>query len=193
MFFGMVISISRNVYQDQKVDRLASDLAALRQESRRDIAELRDSQSASLEQDLVRIDQLSSEVAKTNDDALRQATTLANKTKLDLARTVEQRHQEMLTAISDLRADLRSDVRARASDPVRDAPTARWDIQRARTDLAVANVAPAAKPSTPPATDSLVAAPEEPASAPSTKKKHFWDKLNPFNRKKQETAVSGAQ
>jgi hypothetical protein len=40
---------------------------------------------------------------------------------------------------------------------------------------------------------SLAAVSDEPSTTPGAKKKHFWDKLNPFGKKKQEIAVSGAQ
>ena len=193
LFFAMFISISRNVYQEQKVDRVAQDLSSLRQDSQKQIAELRDAQSASLEQDLLRIDQLSSEVAKSNDNAMREATALASKTKSDLARTVEQRHQEMITAISDLRADLRTDIRARASSAGHAAQTASTDAGSSRAEAAAANSTAAVKAANPPVAASLAAVPDEPGTEPSAKKKHFWDKLNPFGKKKQETAVNGAQ
>jgi hypothetical protein len=191
-FFGMVISLSRNVYQDRKLGQLESDFAGLRQQSQKQIGELRDAQSASLEQDLLRLDQLSTQLTKTNEDVLRQATSLANRNKSDLIKTVEQRHQEMISAISDLRADLRSDTNAKLNQPA-PAPKLRLnqEPQHPATEVVLANSTPA-----PPATASPVslassAVHDDESPAPSPKKKKFWSRLNPFSRKKPESGANG--
>jgi hypothetical protein len=191
-FLGMLISLSRSVYQDQKLNLLERDLDLARQQSQKEISELRDAQSASLEQDLLRLDQLSTELAKTNEAVVDQATTLANRTKLELSRTVEQRHQEMIRAISDVRADLRSEPNIRASEPVHDGPKANQASARATSEAEPTNSAPVANSTTSTATVASGESRDDQSAAASPKKKRFWEKLNPFNKKKQDASVNGA-
>ena len=68
LFLGFLVSLFANIRQDQKTERLALDLATLRQENQKQITVLRDAQSASLEQDLLRLDQLTTQVQKTSED-----------------------------------------------------------------------------------------------------------------------------
>jgi hypothetical protein len=191
LFLGLLVALSANIRLQRRTDALAQDLATLRQESQKQVATLRDAQSASLEQDLLRLDQLTTQLQKTSEDELQEAASLASRTRAELTKTVEQRHQEMITAISDLRADLRSTTNARASQlnppqkPDRDAaprPSGASDLSPATT---------AVNSPAPPAT--LVSADKDrDDSSPSqSPKKGFWSKLNPFSRnksKKQETA-----
>jgi hypothetical protein len=188
LFLGLLIALGANVSQDRRIAGLAQDLDALRLEDQHDIAALHAAQSASLEQDLLRLDQLTDQLQKNSQDELRQAVSLANKTRAELARTVEQRHQEMITAISDLRSDLRSDVNTRASQ-LKQIPVSHPD-SRAATQLRVSSAASADNPPAAPA--SLVGEKkdhaEEAAPAP-VQRKGFWSRLNPFGRnqnKKQE-------
>jgi hypothetical protein len=189
LFLGLLVSLTANVREDRRMNALAADLATVREESQKQIAVLRDAQSGSLEQDLVRLDQLATQVQKTSQDEMQEAAALANRTRAELAKTVEQRHQEMITAISDLRADLRTEVRASQSNsvqkPDRDAPQASGSFPPATA---------AAKPAIPAAT--LVSEETDrdaQSSAPPAQKRTFWSKLNPFGRnksRKQETSDS---
>src|SRR5579863_4510607 len=81
LFLGLLVSLSTNIRQDQKTQRLAQDLATLRQDNQKQIAALRDAQSASLEQDLLRLDQLTTQVQKTSEDEVQQAASLATRTR----------------------------------------------------------------------------------------------------------------
>lgn len=190
-FLGMLLSLSYAVYQNQKLDRLSRDFNLLRQQSQKDISDLRDAQSASLEQDLLRIDQLSAQVDKTNQTLLDQATTLASRTRAELAKTVEQRHQEMIRAISDVRADLRADANAKASQPAKGFQQNLNPIsQRDTKEVVAANSALAANSTTPTASVASTAVHEDDSPAPEPKKKHFWSKLNPFKQKKQQDSSS---
>jgi hypothetical protein len=193
LFLGLLVSLAANIREDRKMNALAGDMATLRAENQKQVAVARDAQSASLEQDLLRLDQLTTQVQKTSQDELQEATTLANRTRAELAKTVEQRHQEMIMAISDLRADLRSEVNAKASQlnqvqkPDRDAPQT---VSGSDFPAATAAGRPAISVAT------LVADEtdrEQERSPPAAQKKTFWSKLNPFGRnriKKQETADS---
>lgn len=193
LFVGLVVSLAANVRQGRKTDSLLVDLATVRQETQAQIAELRQAQSAFLEQDLLRLDQLTTQLQKVDEDEQQQAVSLTSKIRSDLAKTVEQRHQEMITAISDLRADLRSAATLRAPGvndlrkPAIDASSVNGAVHFA----AVTAVDNSARP--PEALVSTETPPKEQATALPAQKKRFWSKLNPFtwNRnKKQETGAS---
>jgi hypothetical protein len=189
-FFGMVIALSRMVYEEQKIDQLQRDVRLLSLQSQQEISDLRNAQSASLEQDRLRLDQLSTQLTKTNQDVLDQAKTLANRTKSDLAKTVEQRHQEMIRAISDIRSDIRPGTNANAAASARVAPTVSAEVETGSGEVDVVNSS-AANRSSSSATVASSDAHEDPPPAPSPKKKRFWERLNPFGRKKQEAGANG--
>ncbi|MGP0072907.1 MAG: hypothetical protein ACLPWF_13360 [Bryobacteraceae bacterium] len=179
LFFGFLVALFANIRQDQKTERLAADFATLRQENQKEIAALRDAQSASLEQDLLRLDQLTTQVQKTSEDEVQQAASLASRTRAELARTVEQRHQEMITAISDLRADLRSEANSRTSQP---------NVQKPITeDVPVPVVADFSAPPAASLISQQKPSEEQPTPSP-VQKKSFWSKLNPFSRHSQHTS-----
>ena len=99
LLLGIALLFGGGVYQDQRANGLARNLASVRQDTQKQIAELRAAQTASLEQDLLRLDQLTAQVQTTSGDILRQSTLAADRTKAELASTVEQRHQEMIRAL----------------------------------------------------------------------------------------------
>jgi hypothetical protein len=193
-FFGMVIGLSRMVYEEQKIDQLQRDLQLLRLQSQQEISDLRNAQSASLEQDLSRLDQLRTQLSKTsaakaNRDVVDPAKTLAGPTKSDLSKTVEPRHPETIGAVSDVRSDVRPGTNAHATAPAREAPIASAEVQAGSGESDAVN-SPAGNRSSS-ATVAPGDAREDPPAAPSPKKKRFWEKLNPFGRKKQESGANG--
>jgi hypothetical protein len=191
LFLGVVLSFCGNIYQDQRAEALARNIAAVRQDTQTQIAALREAQTASLEQDLLRLDQLTGQVQKTSEDILHQSTLAADRTKAELARTVEQRHQEMIRALSDIRSDLRATVAARQSQGPRDIQDASSQPERPTSEAAVANRTLVSNSSDQSALTPADTEAGEPAQAPETsKKRQFWSKLNPF-KKKQATAASG--
>jgi hypothetical protein len=189
-FFGMVIALSRIVYEEQRIDQLQHDFHLLRLQSQQEISDLRNAQSASLEQDLLRLDQLSTQLTKTNQEVLDQAKTLANRTKSDLSKTVEQRHQEMIRAISDVRSDIRPGTNANATAPARAAQTVSAQAEAGSGEVDAVNSSAANRPSSS-ATVASGDAHEDPPAAPSPKKKRFLERLNPFGKKKQEAGSNG--
>jgi hypothetical protein len=194
LFLGLVVSFAMNVTQDKKIDSLTLDLAALRQENLKQIAELRDAQSASLEQDLLRLDQLATELQKSNQDELHQAASLANRTRAELARTMEQRHQEMITAISDLRADLRSEANVGAAQlkTTQQVQTAHREALPGgvESDSSVANAAShlALTQATLVSEEKNREEQAEQPTPSATAKKGFWSRLNPFSRRSPRTS-----
>ncbi len=186
---GLLVSLAANIRQDRKTNALAMDLATLRQDSHKQMAALREAQSALLEQDLLRLDQLTTQFQKSSEDELRQAASLASRTRAELAKTVEQRHQEMITAISDLRMDLRSEANARENERNE---VQKLDAEVTRNNRVADASAATAPPATPPAR--LVSEEknsDEQASQPPAQKKGFWSRLNPFSRNKTKKQDSG--
>jgi len=195
LFLGLAVSLALNLRQSRKTNELTSDVAALRQQSESEIAELRQAQSASLEQDLLRLDELSTQLQKNDQDEQDEAVSLSNKIRSELAKTVEQRHQEMITAISDLRADLRTAASVRAAS-VSDLSKPAAGPAHATTGVQFTGVAAADPPAVPAGALVSSAAPSEEQITPlPAKKKSFWSKLNPFGRsknKKQENTASSS-
>lgn len=180
---AVLILFGTNIREQQKTDALARALATYRQDSERQITELHQAQSASLEQGLIRLDQLTADLQKTEEETQREAQSLTNRMRSELSRTVEQRHQEMIKAISDLRADVRA-ASAR--------PNHNGDVEQQR-ELASASGAtlissPGAAPEQTQSSANAVMHGERRDDQPvasATRKKTFWSKLNPFSRKKK--------
>lgn len=182
---GLVVLLAANVRQDRRAGRLEQDLASLRQQTQKQIAELRDAQSATLEHDLLRISDLT-ELLQKSQDELQQATSIANLRRAELGKIIEQRHQEMITAISDLRADLRSAAAAKTSHPV-PVQSPKPGVLDASAALRVSSLVQANVPADPVA--KLISEKDAEAADAPPQKKGFWSHLNPFsrNKKKQES------
>jgi len=194
LFLGVVLSFCGNIYQDLRAEALARNIASVRQDTQKQIAELRAAQTASLEQDLLRLDQLTGQVQKTSEDLLRQSTLAADRTKAELAKTVEQRHQEMIRALSDIRSDLRATVTAKQNQSPRDIQEASAQPERNAAEAPVAIRTLVSNSSGQPALSPAGAEAGEPNQPPETgKKKQFWSKLNPFKKKVATAASSTSQ
>ncbi len=192
LLLGIVLSFAGNIYQDQRAAALARNIAAVRQDTQKQIAELREAQTASLEQDLLRLDQLTGQLQKTSEDILHQSTLAADRTKAELARTVEQRHQEMIRALSDIRSDLRATITAKQSQGPRDIQDASSQPEHPTGEASIVSRTSVSNSSNQPEVTPAVTDAGEPAQSPeASKKKQFWSKLNPF-KKKQATAASSA-
>jgi hypothetical protein len=190
LFLGIMLSFCGNIYQDQRAEALARNIASVRQDTQKQIAELREAQTALLEQDLLRLDQLTGQVQKTSEDILQQSTLAADRTKAELARTVEQRHQEMIRALSDIRSDVRATINVKQNqgpNNIQDA-SAQPERPAVETPVAIRTLVSNSNQSvlTPVDTDA-----REAAQPPETgKKKQFWSKLNPFRKKAAPAASS---
>jgi hypothetical protein len=183
LFLGLVVAFATNVTQDKKIDGLTRDLAAVKQETQKQVALLHEAQSAALEQDLLRLDQLNIQLQRTEDEQRKQAANLANQTRAVLAKTVEQRHQEMIKAISDMRADLRSQAEARASMSQAQRPDA--DPPKSSGASEASNVTAANNSASAAAEASEEKAGDDASNTTAPQKKSFWSKLNPFGRNKK--------
>ena len=184
---GLVVLLAANVKQDRKAGRLEQDLASFRDQTQKQIAELREAQSATLEHDLLRIEDLN-ELLQKSQDQVQQATKAANQRRAELGRLVEQRHQEMITAISDLRADLRSEADAKAShrNPAQSPKPGMLDASAA---LRVSSQVQADAPADPVA--KVISENDAEATEAPPQKRGFWSRLNPFSRNKKKQEGSG--
>jgi hypothetical protein len=186
---GLIVSLAANVRQDRKADRLGQDLASLRQQTQKQIADLREAQSATLEHDLLRINELTELLEKSNEDELHQAASIASHTRAELGRMVEQRHQEMITAISDLRADLRSEAAAKTSHPlpVQSPKPGGLDASAALRVSALVQPNPPADP-----VAKVISQTDAEETYAPPQRKGFWSHLNPFSRNKKRQDPGGA-
>jgi len=186
---GLVVSLAANIRQEQKTQELAEDLTALRLKSERSLADLREAQSALLEQNVRRLDQMTTELRNATEDEKQLAAMSAGRVRSELKKAVEQRHQEVVAAISDLRGDLKTEANARVSQ-LNELEQADRDAQRAAAVDAV-SVDHSAAGSAAIAADTKTAD-EQPAPA-AEKKKGFWSRLNPFSRTKKHESASVGQ
>ncbi len=185
---GLVILLGANVRQDRRAGRLEQDLVQLRAQTQSQIAELRDAQSATLQHDLLRIHDLTVLLQKSQDQ-IQEAALIANRRCAELGRIVEQRHQEMITAISDLRADVRAEADAKTSHPI-PVQSPKPGALDAGAALRVSSLVPADAPAGPVA--QLISANDAEATSAPPPKKGFWSRWNPFSRnKKKQEAGSG--
>lgn len=185
---GLVVLLAANVREDRKAGRMEQDLATFREQTQKQIAELREAQSATLEHDLLRIEDLNALLQKSQDE-LQQATRVANQRRAELGRIVEQRHQEMITAISDLRADLRSEADAKASHAA-PAQSPKPGVLDAGAALRVSSQVQASAPADP--VSKLISEQDAEATYAPPQKRGFWSRLNPFSRNKKKQEASGA-
>jgi hypothetical protein len=193
LFLGIMLSFCGNIYQDQRAEALARNIASVRQDTQKQISELREAQTALLEQDLLRLDQLTGQVQKTSEDILHESTLAADRTKAELARTVEQRHQEMIRALSDIRSDVRATINVKQNQGPNNIQDANAQPERPAVETPVAIRTLVSNSNQPVLTPADTDA-REAAQPPETgKKKQFWSKLNPFRKKAAPAASSTSQ
>ncbi len=192
LFLGLVVSFGANIRAEHEIGDLTMDLQTLREESQRQLAALREAQTTSSGQDLARLDQLTTQLQRANEEDRQKIAESTTKMRSDLTKTVEQRHQEVVHAIADVRADVKSAATAKPSPftenqkPHSEGPQAISQQVNPWTSRTVEPVAPPASS----------AAQEEKAVEPlsssaAAPKKHFWSKLNPFGHKKHQQNGEG--
>ena len=184
LFLGLVVSFGANIREDHEISDLTMDVQVLRQESERQIAALREAQSSPSGQDLTRLAQLTTELQKASEQDRRQVAAPAPRLRSDAPKTVEERHQEPVTTISDLGADARSTAPSKPS-PVGDLPKPHADVSQPSPQPAIAPSQRAVEHSTPATAATVEDKNFEPPPTPAPKKR-FWSKLNPFARNKNK-------
>src|ERR1700676_3892794 len=122
LFAGMLFALAGNVYQALKAARFEHHVDLMQKSTQRQIADVKEAVSGVLEQNLLRYDELNKQLQSVSATAVeqtkaevKQAEAEVKRSRSELAKTVEQRHQEVVTQLSDLRSDLREDTASKLS------------------------------------------------------------------------------
>jgi hypothetical protein len=105
LFLGVAIAIGGNIYESMNRDRLERDLSRVQVTTQQQVAKLSDTTKGALLESQQRFDALESQVAGASDLNLRQVRTELKKTNSQLADGVEQKRQQLMSQLSDLRVD----------------------------------------------------------------------------------------
>jgi exonuclease VII large subunit len=130
---GMLAALAGNVYQFVRAEQVARSVEVLQQRTQSQIAKLGDAASASMEENQQRFDALKNQLQGAAAATLRQARSEVKKSGTQLAKTVEQKHQEMASELSDLKQDTSS----RLDKVATDLDQTGQDLKRAVGDLGV--------------------------------------------------------
>jgi hypothetical protein len=126
---------------------------------------------------------------------LDQARSEVRRSRSELAKTIDRRHQEVVTQLSDLRSDLREETTSKLGQISSDPEKTGSELRRVANNLDVGSGKVASNNSVEPPPVPAVAHGEPPAHeqlAPAPRKKQFWSKLNPFSHGKKKAEESRA-
>jgi hypothetical protein len=135
LFLGLVLALSGNLYQFVRGEHLARDLALVQVSTQRQMAKLNDTTAAALSQTQQRFDLLESEMETATNVSLRQLRSELKKNDAQLAASVEQKRQQLMSQLSDLQVDT-SEKLGRVSSDVENAGS---DVKRVAGDLSAVN------------------------------------------------------
>jgi archaellum component FlaC len=190
---GTTLGMAGNIYQFIRAQRLAQDVDSMQRNTQRQIADMKEAISGVLEQNLLRYDELSKQLQQVGSTTLEQAKSEVNRSRSEFAKTLDRRHQEVVSQLSDLRSDLRQDSSTKLSEISSNLERTDLELKRVVNDLDVVSERVGSS-SGPQKTESVVP-PAEPAahdqSAPAAKKKQFWSRLNPFRSGKKKAEAAG--
>jgi hypothetical protein len=103
LFLGMLSALAGNVYQFLKAERFEHDVDLMQKSTQRQIADVKEAVSGVLEQNLLRYDELSKQLQGVTATTLDQARYEVKRSRSELARTIDRRHQEVVTQLSDFK------------------------------------------------------------------------------------------
>jgi hypothetical protein len=193
LFLGMLLALAGNVYQFLRAERFEHDVDLMQKSTQRQIADVKEAVSGVLEQNLLRYDELSKQLQGVTATTLDQARSEVKRSRSELAKTMERRHQEMVTQLSDLRSDLREDTASKLGQISSDLERTGSELKRVASNLDAGSGKIASNNSLEPKPAPSVAHAEPPTQeqpAQTPKKKQFWSKLNPFKYGKKKSEVS---
>jgi F0F1-type ATP synthase membrane subunit b/b' len=101
----LAVALAGNVYQFVRGEHLARDLALVQVNMQRQMAKLNDTTSSALSQTQQRFDLLESELETATNTTLRQLRSELKKSDAQLAQSVEQKRQQLVSQMSDLQVD----------------------------------------------------------------------------------------
>ena len=131
LFLGLAIAIGGNIYESMCRDRLESDLASARIATQQQMTKLNDTTKGALLEAQQRFDALESQAQGAADTNLRQVRSELKKTNTQLVDGVEQKRQQLMSQLADLRVDT-SDKLGRVSG---DLENTNADVKRVVGDL----------------------------------------------------------
>lgn len=193
LFLGMLLALAGNVYQFLRAERFEHDVELMQKSTQRQIADVKEAVSGVLEQNLLRYDELSKQLQGVTATTLEQAKSEVKRSRSELAKTMERRHQEVVTQLSDLRSDLREDTTSKLGQISSDLEKTGSELRRVASNLEGESGRITSNNSLEPTPAPAVAHAEPPAHeqlAPAPRKKQFWSKLNPFKYGKKKPEVS---
>src|ERR1700719_155923 len=110
LFLGIILALAGNVYQFVRARHFEHDVELMQKSTQRQIADAKEAISGVLEQNLLRYDELNKQLQGVTTTTLEQARSEVKRSRSELSKTMERRHQEVVTQLSDLRSDLREDT-----------------------------------------------------------------------------------
>src|ERR1700730_17585207 len=116
LFLGMLLALAGNVYQLLRAERFEHEVELMQKSTQRQIADVKEAVSGVLEQNLLRYDELGKQLQGITATTLEQTRSEVKRTRSELAKTMERRHQEVVTQLSDLKSDLTDDRESKLGD-----------------------------------------------------------------------------
>src|SRR5215472_2930897 len=105
LFLGLAIAIGGNVYESMCRDQLARDLARAQVTTQQQMTRINDTTKAAILEAQQRFDALEGQVEGAADTNLRQVRSELKRTNTQLVDGVEQKRQQLMSQLSDLRVD----------------------------------------------------------------------------------------
>ena len=131
LFLGLAIAIGGNIYESMGRDSLTRDLARVQVNTEQQMAKVNDTTKGALLESKQRLDALESQMEGTSNTNLRQVRSELKKTNNQLADGVEQKSQQLMSQLSDLRVDT-SEKLGRVSGDIESTGA---DVKRVEGDL----------------------------------------------------------
>jgi hypothetical protein len=131
LFLGLAIAIGGNIYESMCRDNLTRDLARAQVSSEQQMAKVNDTTKGALLESKQRVDALESQVEEATNANLRQVRSELKKTNNQLADGVDQKSQQLMSQLSDLRVDT-SEKLGRVSGDIENTGA---DVKRIEGDL----------------------------------------------------------
>jgi exonuclease VII large subunit len=102
---GMLAALAGNVYQFVRAEQMARNVEVLQQRTQSQIAKLSDASAAAMEENQQRFEAMKNQLQGSAAATLRQARSEMKKTGTQLARAVEEKHQEVTNQLSGLKQE----------------------------------------------------------------------------------------
>ena len=134
LFLGVLLALAGNFYQFLRAERFEHDVELMQKSTQRQIADVKEAISGVLEQNLLRYDELSKQLQGATASTLEQARSEVKRSRSELAKTIDRRHQEVVTQLSDL-SDLREDTASKLGQISSDLEGTGSELKRVASNL----------------------------------------------------------